>query len=49
MLLGIHTGSNLHLEKFSWNLKYGIDNENNFKLGIIKYFFPFRIKTIKFI
>lgn len=46
MLLGIHTGSNLHLEKFSWNLKYGIDNENNFKLGIIKYFFPFRIKTV---
>ena len=46
VLLGIHTGNNLRLERFGWNFKYGIDVENTFKIGIIKFFFPFRIRTV---
>ena len=46
LLLGIHQNKNLHLERYAWNFKYGQDNENSVKFGIIKYYYPLRLKSI---
>ncbi len=46
VLLGIHSNKDFHLEKFSWNYKFGQDIDNTFKFGMIKHCFSFRIKTI---
>ena len=46
ILLGIHENKNLHLESYAWNFKYGQDNENSVKFGIIKYYYPLRLKSI---
>ncbi len=46
ILLGIHSSKNIYIEKFGWNIVFGKDNENKLKFGLIKYGFPFCIKTI---
>ncbi len=46
ILLGIHSSKNMYIEKFGWNIAFGKDNENKLKFGLIRYGFPFYIKTI---
>jgi len=46
ILLGIHSSKWYHIEKFSWNLAFGNDIENKFKMGLIHYKFPLILKTI---
>jgi pyrrolidone-carboxylate peptidase len=46
ILLGIHEGKKFHIEKYGWNLVFGKDIKNKFKLGLIRYNFPFILRTI---
>ncbi len=46
LLLGIHSGKKIHIEKYSWNIKFGIDVDNKFKCGLIDYGNKLRIKSI---
>jgi len=46
ILLGIHANNTINIEKFGWNIAFGKDIENKLKLGLIKYGFPFYIKSI---
>jgi pyrrolidone-carboxylate peptidase len=46
VLLGIHSSKEFHLEKFGWNIKFGVDNEKSFKFGPIKLYSLPWIKTI---
>jgi len=45
LLLGIHSGKKVFIERFGWNLAYGIDNNYRFKFGFIKFGKPIRIVT----
>lgn len=45
VLLGIHSGDMIYLEKFGWNFKVGDDKEKKFKFGPIKVYSPPWIKT----
>ncbi|MFX0023276.1 MAG: hypothetical protein ACFE9S_13195 [Candidatus Hermodarchaeota archaeon] len=46
VLLGIHSGNNIHLEKIGWNFNLGDDIEKKFKFGPIKIFSSIWISTI---
>lgn len=46
ILLGVHSNKQIHINKYGWNIAFGKDIDNRFKFGMIKYSFPFRIKTI---
>jgi len=46
ILLGMHTNTRIHLERFGWNFKFGDDIENKIKFGPIKINAPLWIKTI---
>lgn len=46
ILLGIHSNTKIHLEKFGWNLKFGDDIKKKIKFGPIKLNSPLWIKTI---
>jgi len=46
ILLGIHQSKNLQLEKYAWNFKCGQDIDNRVKFGIIKRYYPLRLKSI---
>ena len=46
ILLGIHSNTKIHLEKFGWNFKFGDDIENKIKFAPIKINSPPWIKTI---
>ncbi|MFW9877073.1 MAG: hypothetical protein ACFFG0_28620 [Candidatus Thorarchaeota archaeon] len=45
ILLGIHSIKEIHLEKYAWNFKVGIDIENQIKFGLIKVNAPPWFKT----
>lgn len=45
ILLGIHSGSKICLEKFGWNFKIGDDNKNKLKCSPIKLYSPLLMKT----
>lgn len=45
ILLGVHSKKQIRIEKYGWNVAFGKDIDNRFKFGMIKYIFPFRIKT----
>jgi len=45
ILLGTHSGKEIFIERFGWNLAFGIDNNNRFKFGFIKLGKPIRIIT----
>ncbi|MFX1310175.1 MAG: hypothetical protein ACFFB6_01560 [Promethearchaeota archaeon] len=46
ILLGIHSNTKIHLEKFGWNFKFGDDIEKKFKFGPIKISSFLWIKTL---
>ncbi|MFX1420287.1 MAG: hypothetical protein ACFE9N_15360 [Promethearchaeota archaeon] len=46
ILLGIHSSNEIHLEKFGWNFKIGVDVENKFRFGFIKINASPWIKTL---
>jgi pyroglutamyl-peptidase len=46
ILLGIHSQKNYRIEKFSWNFALGFDIQNKFKIGLIQYKSPLKLKTI---
>jgi len=45
ILLGIHSGDKINLEKLGWNFKVGDDKEKQFKFGPIKVYSSPWIKT----
>jgi len=46
ILLGIHSGTQIHIERYSWNITFGIDVDNKFKFGFIEFGNKLRIKSI---
>jgi len=46
LLLGSYTGSKIHIERYSWNIMFGIDVDNAFKCGFIDFGYKLRIKSI---
>jgi pyrrolidone-carboxylate peptidase len=45
ILLGIHSNKHFHIEKFSWNVAFGQDNENHIKFGFIERNLHLWLKT----
>ncbi|MBY9004288.1 MAG: hypothetical protein KGD73_09980 [Candidatus Lokiarchaeota archaeon] len=45
ILLGIHSGKKIHIERYSWNFKFGIDVDNSFNCGFIEFGNNLRIKS----
>jgi pyroglutamyl-peptidase len=46
VMTGGYSGKKILIERFGWNLAFGIDNENQFKIGFIKLGTSLRIKCI---
>ncbi|MFW9771240.1 MAG: hypothetical protein ACFFFB_01705 [Candidatus Heimdallarchaeota archaeon] len=46
ILTGVYTGKTILIEKFGWNLAFGLDNYHQFKLGFIRLPKPIRLKSI---
>jgi len=46
ILLGIHSGSKIRIERFSWNLSFGLDEDKKFRLRPISILPKLRISTI---
>jgi pyrrolidone-carboxylate peptidase len=46
VLLGIHSDDLYHIEKYGWNLAFGIDNYNCFKCGPVLAAVKLRIPTL---
>jgi pyrrolidone-carboxylate peptidase len=44
ILLGIHSGPEVRIERYSWNVSIGLDEDNKFKLSPIKIIAKIRIK-----
>jgi pyrrolidone-carboxylate peptidase len=44
VLLGIYSGQEIRLERYSWNVSIGVDEDNRFRMGPIKLLTKFRIK-----
>ena len=45
ILLGIHSGSSIRIERYSWNFTYGLDEDNKFRLCPIYLLPKIRIST----
>jgi pyrrolidone-carboxylate peptidase len=46
ILLGIHSGSDIRIERYAWNISIGMDEDNKFRFSPIKLNLKSRIKTI---
>ena len=46
ILLGIHSGSKIRIERFSWNLSFGLDEEKKFRSRPISILPKMRTSTI---
>lgn len=46
VMTGVYSGKKILIERFGWNLVFGIDNEKQFKIGFIKLSKSLRIKCI---
>ncbi|MFX1492955.1 MAG: hypothetical protein ACFFBZ_01595, partial [Promethearchaeota archaeon] len=46
ILTGGYSGKNILIERYGWNLAFGLDNENKFRIGIIKFKKFLRLKSI---
>ena len=46
ILTGIYSGKKILIERCGWNLAFGLDNENKFRIGIVKFKKFLRLKSI---
>lgn len=46
ILTGVHSGKRILLERFAWNLAFGIDNSYRFRIGPIRIGKPLRLKSM---
>ena len=45
ILTGVYAGKKILIERFGWNLAFGLDNYHKFKLGYIQLLKPIRLKS----
>ena len=45
ILTGIYSGKEILIEKYGWNIAFGIDNYHKFKIGPVKFLKPLRLKS----
>ncbi|MFX0018701.1 MAG: hypothetical protein ACFFAK_15265 [Promethearchaeota archaeon] len=46
ILTGVYSGKKILIERCGWNLAFGLDNENKFRIGIVKFKKSMRLKMI---
>lgn len=46
ILTGIYSGKKILIERCGWNLAFGLDNENKFRIGIVKFKKFMRLKSV---
>ncbi|MFX0026579.1 MAG: hypothetical protein ACFE8M_09180 [Candidatus Hermodarchaeota archaeon] len=46
ILTGVYSGKKILIERYGWNLTFGLDNENKFRVGIAKFNKFLRLKNI---
>ncbi len=46
ILTGVYLGKKILIERFGWNLAFGLDNENKFRIGIVKFKEYMRLKSV---
>ena len=46
ILTGVYSGKKILIERCGWNLAFGLDNENKFRIGIVKFKKSVRLKSV---
>jgi pyrrolidone-carboxylate peptidase len=46
LLTGIYSGKKILIERCGWNLAFGLDNKNKFRIGIVKIKKYMRLKSV---